>query len=105
LKEERKRKARGEFVPPETESLTVIDVLDAYLSDLYDRGKRSIPSVACRIEKLKEAFGHLRAVDLRTGHIDDYRRGRLAQGINKATVDAASHADYGNSHGSYRARF
>jgi hypothetical protein len=50
LKEQRKRKSRGEYVPPEHERLTVANLLDAYLEDLKDRGKKSIASVKCRIE-------------------------------------------------------
>jgi len=45
LKEERKRKARGEFVPPEQDRLTVAGVLDSYLSALKDRGAKSVASV------------------------------------------------------------
>ena len=87
LKQERKRKARGEFVPPESERLTVADVLDSYLVDLQDRGRKSIPSTACRINRLKGAIGFRRAVDLRTTHLEEYRKERLAAGLDKATVD------------------
>lgn len=87
LKLERKRKARGEFVPPESERLTVGDVLDSYLVDLRDRGKRSIPSTACRVSRLKETLGFRRAVDLRTANIEEYRKDRVAAGLDKATVD------------------
>jgi len=87
LKLERKRKARGEFVPPESERLTVGDVLDSYLADLRDRGKKSIASTACRVNRLKEALGFRRAVDLRTTHLDEYRTERVAGGLDRATVD------------------
>jgi integrase len=87
LKQERKRKARGEFVPPESERLTVGDVLDSYLVDLKDRGKKSIPSTACRVKRLNEAIGYCRAMDLRTAHLDDYRKERIAAGVDRATVD------------------
>lgn len=87
LKQERKRKARGEFVPPESERLTVGDVLDSYLLDLQDRGKKSIASTSCRVNRLKEAFGFRRAVELRTTHLDEYRKDRVAGGLDKATVD------------------
>jgi integrase len=87
LKEERKRKKRGEFIPPERGRLTVAHLLDAYLKDLKDRGKKSLASVKCRIELLKESLGFQRAMDLSTDHVETYRRQRLAFGRDKATVD------------------
>ena len=39
LKAERKRKARGDFVLPEVERLTVKNLLDNYSTDLADRGR------------------------------------------------------------------
>ena len=56
LKEERKRKARGEFVPPEQDRLTVAGVLDSYLSALRDRGAKSLASVSSRVNRLKDEF-------------------------------------------------
>jgi integrase len=87
LKQERKRKARGEFVSPEVERLTVGEILDAYLEDLRSRGAKSVASVACRINRLKEAMGFRRALDLRTGDVEEYRKARVSAGLDKATVD------------------
>ena len=87
LKEERKRKARGEFVPPEQDRLTVAGVLDSYLSALKDRGAKSVASVACRLDRLKEEFPEVRAKDFTSDHVEDYRRRRLAAGLNRATID------------------
>ncbi len=87
LKEERKRKARGEFVPPEQDHLTVADVLDSYLSALEDRGAKSVASVSSRVNLLKAEFPEIRAKDFTSDHIEDYRRRRLAKGISRATID------------------
>jgi integrase len=87
LKAERKRKARGEFVPTEVEVLRVETVLDRYLADATDRGKKSIPSMRCRIDLLKSAVGSFRALDLRLDDVERYRRDRLDAGISKATID------------------
>ncbi len=87
LKAERKRKARGDFVPPEVERFTVKNVLDSYATDLADRGKKSLSSVKSRIERLTDALGHRRAIDLRTAEIAGYRRDRLSGGLNRATID------------------
>jgi integrase len=87
LKEQRKRKARGEFIPAEHERLTVTNLLDSYLEDLKNRGKKSLSSVGCRIELLKEALGFHRAMALATDHVEAYRKDRLGAGRDKATVD------------------
>lgn len=87
LKAERKRKARGEFVPAETEVLLVETVLDRYLADATERGKKSISSMRCRIELLKSALGGIRALDLRLDDVQKYRQERLGAGISKATID------------------
>ncbi|MGH9388765.1 MAG: tyrosine-type recombinase/integrase, partial [Vicinamibacteria bacterium] len=87
LKEERKRKSRGEFVPSEIERLTVAEILDAYLEDLRSRGAKSVASVVCRVNRLKEALGFRRAVDLRAADVEEYRKARVSAGLNKATVD------------------
>lgn len=87
LKVERQRKARGDYVPPEVERLTVKTVLDNYSTDLADRGKRSLSSVKSRIQRLTGALGHRRAIDLRTADIEGYRRDRLSTGLNRATID------------------
>src|SRR5262249_49769009 len=62
LKAERKRKARGEFIPAEVEVLRVETLLDRYLADLKDRAKKSIASMSYRIELLKTALGSIRAL-------------------------------------------
>jgi integrase len=87
LKAERKRKARGEFVPAETEVLRVDTVLDRYLEDAKERGKKSIASMRSRIGLLKSSLGSVRALDLRTDDVQRYRQERLGAGINKATID------------------
>lgn len=87
LKAERKRKARGEFVPAETEVLLVETLLDRYLEDAKERGKRSVASMRCRIELLKSALGSFRALDLRLDDVQRYRQERLSAGISKATID------------------
>lgn len=87
LKEERKQRRRGEFIPPEQARLTVASLLDAYLKDLESRGKKSLDSAKCRIELLKGCLGCERAIELSTDHIESYRRQRLAAGRDKATVD------------------
>jgi integrase len=87
LKEERKRKARGEFIAPEHERLTVGEILDSYLGDLRDRGKKSLPSVESRVGLLKESLGFRRAKDLATDHVEAYREDRLAAGRDRATID------------------
>jgi integrase len=87
LKEERKRKGRGEFIPHEYERLTVAHLLDSYLKDLNNRGKKSIASVKSRIELLKASLGFQRAMDLTTDHVETYRKQRLGVGRDKATVD------------------
>jgi integrase len=87
LKTERKRKARGDYVPPEVERLTVQTILESYLADLGDRGKKSLSPVRCRVQRLKDALGHRRAIDLRTADIEGYRRDRLAASLNRATID------------------
>ncbi len=87
LKEERKRKARGEFVPPEQDRLTVAGVLDSYLSALEDRGAKSVASVSSRVNMLKAEFPEIRAKDFTSDHVEDYRRHRLAADINRSTID------------------
>ena len=87
LKAERERKGRGEYVAPDVARLTVKAVLDGYFSDLVDRGKKSLPSIKCRLHRLTNAFGHLKANDLRTGAVEEYRRDRLSAGLNRATID------------------
>jgi integrase len=87
LKAERKRKARGDYVPPEVERLTVKTVLESYSTDLTDREGKSLSSVKSRIERLTDALGHRRAIDLRTADIEGYRRDRLSAGLNRATID------------------
>jgi integrase len=87
LKAERKRKARGEFVADETEVLRVDTVLDRYLEDAKERGKKSIASMRSRIGLLKSSLGSCRALDLRTDDVQRYRQERLGAGLNKATID------------------
>jgi integrase len=87
LKAERKRKARGEYVPAEVEQLTVKTVLENYKKDLVGRGKKSLSSVKSRVQRLTDALGHRRAIDLRTPDIDGYRHDRLSAGLNRATID------------------
>jgi integrase len=87
LKAERKRKARGEFVPAETEVLRVETLLDRYLEDAKERGKKSIASMRSRIGLVKSALGSFRALDLRLEDVQRYRQERLKAGISKATID------------------
>jgi integrase len=87
LRAERQRKARDEYLAPDVEGLTVKAVLESYLSDLVDRGKKSLPSVKCRVRRLTEALGHRRAIDLRTADVEVYRRDRISAGLNRATID------------------
>jgi integrase len=39
------------------------------------------------VNRLKESLGFRRAVDLRTGDVEDYRKERVSAGLDKATVD------------------
>jgi integrase len=87
LKQERGRRSRGEFVPPESERLTVDGILEVYLASLEERQKKSIASVRCRIARLKDALGIIRALDLRTSDVEDYRSKRLRAGRDRATID------------------
>lgn len=87
LKAERKRKARGEFLPAEAEALIVESLLDRYLADAIDRGKKSISSMRGRVKLLKNMLGGVRAVDLRLDDVRCYQQERLGSGINKATID------------------
>lgn len=87
LKEMRKRKASGKIIAPEVERLLVEDVLESYLVSLRDREKKSIRSVSCRVNLLKERLGFIRAMDLSVGDIEEYRKARLAAGRGKSTID------------------
>lgn len=65
----------------------VRDLLDDYLSDLVERRKKSLPSIKCRVRRLKGVLGDHLAALLRTTEVEEYRRQRLSVGVNRATID------------------
>jgi integrase len=87
LKEERKRRGRGDYVAPETDRLRVEDLLNSYLDDLRKRGKKTVSSAKKRADLLSRELGHFRAVDLNVGHLEDYRRRRAKDGAGEVTLD------------------
>lgn len=87
LKQERKRRARGDYVAPETDRLRVEDMLTCYLDDLKNRGKKSVSSAKKRADLVSRELGHFRAVDLNVGHLEDYRRRRAKDGAGEVTLD------------------
>jgi integrase len=87
LKEERKRRGRGDYVAPETDRLRVEDLLMSYLDDLRKRGKKAVSSAKKRADLVSRDLGHFRAVDLNVGHLEDYRRRRAKDGAGEVTLD------------------
>jgi integrase len=87
LKEERKRRARGDYVAPETDRIRISDLLTSYLNDLQKRGKKSVMSARKRADLVSRELGHIRAVDLNVNHLEDYRRRRAGDGAGEVTLD------------------
>lgn len=87
LKQRHGEMARGEFISPKKDKLLVSELLDAVTQDYKLVGNRSIRALRFRLVPLKEAFGHLKAVNVTEPMIEKYKADRRAMGRAKATVN------------------
>ena len=78
--------ARGTFVGPEQERLKIGELLDAYLEHLKLEGRKSLPGLTSHIKPAREAFGHIRAVDLTTAQVEAWMNRALAEDYARGTV-------------------
>ncbi len=76
----------GRYVGPKEERLTVGELLDQYVADLRLRDAKAPDVVERRCRPVKEALGHLRAMDLTTSILKGYIAERLALGFKPGTV-------------------
>ena len=74
------------FVPPQSQRLTVNELLDALERDLRLRGKSS-PSVISNVKHLCNHFGAMRAVDVNADSVARYIEGLLAEEYSNASVN------------------
>lgn len=75
----RKEIAAGSY-RPDQERLTVGELLDAYKADFLLRGKKSVVSFEAHAKAVREALGHVKAVDLDADTINRVRQEWLEKG-------------------------
>ena len=75
------------FVGPQQDRVTVGELLDALAADFRVRGLKSLKQNLSHMRIAREAFGHLRAVNLTTEMVSRYIAERLAEGQAPATVN------------------
>jgi integrase len=89
LKEKKREHLQG-TLSHDTEKVTISDVVEAYLRNAKLNDKPSYQDLegAWRLHLQKE-FGHLKAAQLSTDHIERYQQKRRAAGAKPATINRA----------------
>jgi integrase len=90
LKKLRARRAAAlcdQFVPPEQERVTVVELLDALRTHLEIRGSKSLGAFGSHSKPVREAFGHLRASRVTSAQLEEYARSRQETGKANATIN------------------
>jgi integrase len=74
------------FVTPQTNRLTIHDLVEALRADFQLRGKASGQNLS-HLRRVDADFGQVRATELTAEQIDNYVTQRLADGAAKATIN------------------
>ena len=80
--------ATGKYPGLAVERIRFRDLADALIEDYIVNEKRSLPETKLRLKKhVLPAFGHLRAAEFGTAHLNRYIKQRLKDGARHATVN------------------
>ena len=77
----------GAFVTPESERITVSDLLDGLETHLKLKSARSLQPISSHLRVVKDAFALERASDITTDRVERYQSARIAEGKANATVN------------------
>jgi integrase len=78
LKARWKQIGAGRFVGPREERVTMGELFDALVEDYRQNGRRSLATLGFRLAPLREAFGLVRASEVRGADVERYKVERLA---------------------------
>ena len=77
----------GRFVDPKKAKITVNDLLDNYLVHLKNKGAKSVSRLISDLKRIRETFGNLRAINVKSPMMDQYISEQLELGRANATIN------------------
>lgn len=79
--------AEGKFPGLNVLKIRVKELVDLYLKDYKNNNRKSMKEAERYAHLIKEYFGEMRAANLTTGQIMDYRAKRKEEGVQDATIN------------------